>query len=249
MPRRFECRVASSENPGFAPGDVIEATAFTHSWKEEGESSEGPYTTFFQGVHVDGRSQRVVVSQQSYFNDEPQGTLVLFEETTETPNGSALATAKPVDVRSEGWYQAFRHSSFATVRNMLMLGHKQVKLVQVKPPAHCERTNEELPALMQDIRDAYLLKKSPFCTNDGSEVIPASSITLAQDSKEDLATALEFYSRGDNCAIVVSCAEPDFDDVERIVADHNRTNESKGLNKVLVGYATANDMYSNPRRD
>lgn len=154
----------------------------------------------------------------------------------------------PVDVRSEGWYSHYRHSVFQTIGNALVMGAKAIKLVQVKPPPQCERTSEELPALMQDIYDAHRRGHHPFCDAEGRERIPATSVTISQDSIDDLAGMLEVYSQGERCAILASCAEVHFERVQQVIGSHNAKAKASNLMQALVGYSTARDMYANERR-
>jgi len=156
---------------------------------------------------------------------------------------------REIDVRSERWYSHYRHSVFATIANAKVLGCDRTRLVQVKPPLECPRTNLEVPALMVDIYDAYRQKRAPFFDHAGVERITYDSITTCQVSKDELADMLAVYSDKGDCAIVTSCAGPHFEDVEGIVATHNLTAGRRKLQKVLIGWATAGDMYKNPSRD
>jgi hypothetical protein len=149
-----------------------------------------------------------------------------------------------VDVRSEEWYSHYRHSVFAMIGSAYNKGFKEFNLLQVKPPIIASRTNEEFPALQQDILDAYLQKNNPFY--DGAqEIIRFQSIKFIQEDPDKLRSLFENNSRNSSCVIVVSCPRNVIDDTTEAIRQHNAIAVKMNWNPVNTGWATGRDMYQN----
>jgi len=116
-------------------------------------------------------------------------------------------------------------------------GIRQVVVLGVKPEKKFERINEEFPVMMQDLHDAYLNKNAPFFKKD-KQVLDFQAITELREAKENLPETLTFFSQGERGIIIASCAAPDFEHVEALVHEHNRTARAKNLNYVAIAWAT-----------
>jgi hypothetical protein len=161
--------------------------------------------------------------------------------------GAAKKVDQPVNVRDEDWYSHYRHTVFAMIGSAHNSGCRQFKLVQVKPPPRATRTNEEFPALQQDLNDAYSAKKSPFYDRE-REKIQFQSIKFTQEDIDALPTFFNIHSRNSSCVIVVSCERQHFDKAAEMIQQHNSTAQRCGLNQVITGWATGGDMYTNGKR-
>jgi len=206
------------------------------------------------------RAEKVSLQTQSAEKDEQlQELQANTAHALPTPAPQQPAVSQPafpvsadqipgfLHVRLERWYGHYRHTAFSAIDNAFLTGCCKVMLVGVKPPLLAERTNEEFPALMQDLRDAYIEKKSPFwfaC----QEIHNFSAITTMQESLDELPASLGYFSTGDRQVIIISCPDDSFRQVRETILTHNKGAAAAGLNKVFTAWSTAGDVYSQQAR-
>lgn len=188
------------------------------------------------------RQQVQSAAAASELQDDNQQLRQQLQSATTASYAGAPSTT--VDVRKESWYGHYRHTAFQTIDSTFMQGCAKVVLLGVKAPKEFDRTNEEFPCLLQDLRDAFVEKRAPFYNDDGDEQVSFTSITEMRESLEDLPESLKFLSKGDRQVIVLSCAAPYFKEAREVIRQHNATAAAAGLRMVMTAWATAGDVYS-----
>jgi len=121
----------------------------------------------------------------------------------------------------------------------------KIILIAIKADSSAEATNEEYPALLQDLRDAFNEKKAPFYLKGATTpLIDFKQINEKRISLEELAEDLEYDSKNGKVAILISCSENHAAEAREIVKAHNA---KQGFTKVKVAWATAGDVYRSNR--